>query len=120
MKIEVSNGEILDKLSILDLKLEYITDIDKKNNIKKEFEVVKACADNIDIPYEIYDKLYSVNKKLWEIEDAIRLKEKALVFDGEFIELARQVYKTNDERSRIKKEINLLTNSEVIEEKSYK
>ena len=75
--------------------------------------------DNL-FPYDLYRELSDINLKLWKIEDAIRLKEKNKEFDDEFVDLARAVYYTNDERSKTKKEINLQTNSELIEEKSYK
>tara|TARA_B100002019_G_C20934212_1_gene433623 strand:+ start:69 stop:458 length:390 start_codon:yes stop_codon:yes gene_type:complete len=126
MKIEVSNGEILDKLSILELKMRFIDDSNKKDNIIKEHKYLKNASmkifhkgDNL-FPYDLYRQLNDINLKLWKIEDAIRLKEKNKEFDDEFVDLARAVYYTNDERSKTKKEINLQTNSELIEEKSYK
>lgn len=126
MKIEVSNGEILDKLSILELKMRFIDDSDKKDNIIKEHKNLKIASmeifhkdDNL-FPYDLYRQLSDTNLKLWNIEDAIRLKEKHKQFDDEFVDLARAVYYTNDERSEIKKQINFQTNSELIEEKSYK
>jgi hypothetical protein len=119
MKIEVSNGEVLDKLSILDIKLENIKDKDKIKNIKAEWKYLKMCAANVYCDYSLYSQLYNINKKLWHIEDLIREKEKKQEFDEEFIILARSVYITNDERSEIKKEINLITNSKFLEEKSY-
>lgn len=122
MEIEVSIGEIVDKLSILDLKKHNITDEDKLVNIKKEYlylhEIVFAKLNvNHD---EDYLKLLDVNRKLWDIEDVIREKENLKEFDDDFIELARSVYVTNDLRSKIKKEINLKYGSEFVEEKSYK
>lgn len=120
MKIEVSNGEILDKLSILELKLKYIDDKKKRDNLKREYKEIKESATQINVPQELYDSLYATNELLWEIEDDIREKERKKQFDVDFIELARAVYKTNDIRSTIKKQINLATNSQLIEEKSYK
>ncbi len=126
MKIEVSNGEILDKLSILELKMRFINNENQKDNIIKEYKYLKSASmeifhkdDNL-FPYDLYRELSDINLKLWKIEDAIRLKEKNKEFDDEFVDLARAVYYTNDERSKTKKEINLQTNSELIEEKSYK
>jgi len=119
MKIEVSNGEILDRLSILDIKKEKIKDKNKLKNIRFEWDYLKTCAAEITCDYSLYDKLFHINEKLWVIEDAIREKEKKKEFDEEFIELARSVYFTNDQRSEIKKKINLETKSQFIEEKSY-
>lgn len=125
MKIEVSNGEIVDKLSILKIKLKNINDEDKLRNIKKEHDILELSLPEIKkscspIEFEIlFNKLIDINEKLWDIEDRIRIKESKLEFDEEFISIARSVYKFNDIRSNIKKEINLLTKSELIEEKSY-
>ena len=119
MKIEVSNGEILDKLSILEIKLDHIEDLKQKSNVKKERDLLKEAADAIDWPQDIYNELRNVNWKLWCIEDKIREKEWDGDFDKEFIKLARSVYKMNDKRSRIKKEINMLTRSSLVEEKQY-
>jgi hypothetical protein len=119
MYIEVSTGEVADKISILLIKKEKITDVDKLENIKKELSSLIE-----HFPAEILiDKLYSllcaVNLSLWEIEDAIREKERLGEFDNEFIELARQVYITNDSRAALKMRINIMYNSDIIEEKSY-
>ena len=119
MKIEVSNGEILDKITILKLKLEYIHDQEKRVNIIKEHDFLKEISDEINYPEDLYDELYLINKALWKIEDDIRNKERNKEFDQEFIELARSVYFTNDKRSEIKKQINLKTDSQFVEEKSY-
>jgi hypothetical protein len=126
MKIEVSNGEILDKLSILELKMRFIKNQSQKDNIIKEYKFLKTVSmgildkdDNI-FPFDLYEALSNINLRLWNIEDSIRLKEKNKEFDDEFVDLARAVYYTNDERSKIKKEINLQTGSEFLEEKSYK
>ena len=126
MKIEVSNGEILDKLSILELKMRFIENKSQKDNIIKEYKFLKTVSMDIldkddDIfPFDLYEALSNINLRLWNIEDSIRLKEKNKEFDDEFVDLARAVYYTNDERSKIKKEINLQTGSEFLEEKSYK
>jgi hypothetical protein len=119
MKIEVSNGEILDKITILRLKLEHIHDQEKRANIIREYDFLKEISDEINYPEDLYQELYSVNKALWKIEDDIRNKERNKEFDQEFIELARSVYFTNDKRSEIKKQINLKTESQFVEEKSY-
>lgn len=122
MLIEVSNGEIIDKLTILSLKLVHIQDEDKLANIRKEFDILyKAAKDiGIDENNELYKQMLDINGKLWDIEDRIRDCERRKDFGEEFIELARNVYITNDERSRIKREINLQTGSSLVEEKSYK
>jgi len=119
MNIEVSNGEILDKITILRLKLEHIHDQQKRANIIKEYDFLKDISDEIDYPEDLYEQLYLVNKALWRIEDDIRNKERNQEFDEEFIKLARSVYFTNDKRSEIKKQINLKTESQFVEEKSY-
>lgn len=122
MKIEVSNGEILDKLSILEIKASRITDPHKIFNVENERKSLLPMYDLIATTEQIQKKfsdLVDVNSKLWEIEDRIREKESKKEFDTEFIELARSVYKTNDVRASIKKEINVLSNSNLIEEKSY-
>lgn len=122
MKVEVSNGEILDKLSILEIKIANITDPGKLINIKKELDVLKPLADSLLVLEEVkyfYERLLGTNTKLWYIEDKLREKECMRAFDAEFIILARSVYLTNDLRAEIKKQINIITNSELIEEKSY-
>lgn len=122
MRIEVSDGELLDKLSILEIKLDKIQNSSKLHNVRSEETSLRPYAqillDNADVQ-RLYTSLLSVNKKLWDIEDAIREKERNRQFDDEFVQLARSVYFTNDERADIKKAINLLTNSTLIEEKSY-
>jgi hypothetical protein len=121
MEIEVSIGEIVDKLSILDIKMKNITDVDKLNNIEKEFNYLNDIVFNkLKIEEEDYQRLVSINKELWIIEDDIREKERQKDFDFDFIELARSVYFTNDKRSVIKKDINLKYGSDFVEEKSYK
>lgn len=122
MKVEVSNGELLDKLSILQIKLDKIKDDVKLRNVKREEEILRPYAQELllnNLVKQLYSRLVDVNEKLWNVEDTLREKERAKLFDNEFIELARSVYFTNDERAHIKKEINTLTNSAVVEEKSY-
>ena len=125
MKIEISNGEIVDKMTILELKLDKIKNIVQLENITKEWEILNDCVMNLfqifgdKSLYNKVDQLSEVNSKLWDIEDWIRDCEKEKRFDKEFVELARSVYRLNDERSEIKRHINLLTKSQLIEEKSY-
>jgi dolichyl-phosphate-mannose--protein O-mannosyl transferase len=123
MKIEVSNGEIIDKLTILAIKLIYIEDEKKIKNMQKEYDVLLPIVTHLWDWYPdaqvLHVKLQKINLILWNIEDKLREKEKDKSFDKEFIELARSVYKTNDERARIKKEINIVTLSDLQEEKSY-
>jgi len=120
MKIEVSIGEIVDKLSILQLKTELIKDESKLINVKKEYDYLYDIVFNdMKIQKPDFLELVNVNKKLWVIEDDIRDKERSKEFDNIFIELARAVYFTNDERAEVKKGINLKYGSEFTEEKSY-
>jgi len=110
MRIEVSHGEIVDKLSILNIKKDNIIDEVKHEIVFSDLNI------NHD---DDYLRLLEVNKKLWDIEDKIRDKERNKEFDDEFIELARSVYHTNDIRANIKKEINVKYGSQFVEEKSY-
>jgi uncharacterized coiled-coil DUF342 family protein len=124
MKVEVSTGELVDKLSILEIKLLNIKDPQKSTNVYKELKTLNPYFQDLLDEYgleikNLYIKLSNINKMLWDIEDTIREKEKAEEFDEEFVELARSVYITNDQRAAVKKEINLLTKSELVEEKSY-
>jgi len=120
MKIEVSNGEIVDKLTIIEIKLGNITNKDKLVNLEAEYEVLNLAVESIiSKDHELYLELLGINQKLWDIEDRIRELEKNKDFGSEFIEVARAVYFTNDIRSELKRKINLLTNSSLIEEKSY-
>lgn len=118
----ISVGELLDKLSILFIKKSRITNPEKLFQVEKEFSYLQELADpflGVKDYFNLYDDLVKVNLKLWNIEDKIRVYEKKKQFDEEFIELARSVYYTNDERFEIKNKINLLTNSEIQEQKSY-
>ena len=120
MKIEVSNGEIIDKKTIIQIKLERIKDDAKHTNLQKEYqELAKASSYIIDDNDPLYKALYDVNCELWDIEDRIRDLERAKDFGEDFIQTARSVYFKNDKRSEIKREINLKTSSALIEEKSY-
>jgi hypothetical protein len=120
MKIEVSNGEIIDKLTIIQIKLERIKDKAKLANLQKEYdELIGASSSIIPLDHPLYIALYEVNCELWDIEDRIRDLERIKDFGEEFISTARAVYFRNDKRSEIKREINLTTSSGLIEEKSY-
>jgi hypothetical protein len=120
--IKVSIGELLDKLSILEIKKTKIKDYSKLSHIVHEYEnLLPSCSVFLNI-FEIknhYDELLNTNITLWDIEDLIRIKENKKEFDLEFIDLARQVYITNDKRYEIKNKINQKTNSEIQEQKSY-
>ena len=117
----ISIGELIDKITILEIKQIYMTGI-KLKNINKEMKLLKNILQdkNLEINIDLIKNLKKINKKLWEIEDDIRLKESNQEFDEEFIKLARSVYIENDKRASIKKEINQKYNSDLVEEKSYK
>ena len=124
MKVEVSNGELLDKLTILELKLTNISDVQKITNIQKEHNELNPLAGQLFDSYgeelkNLYKQLAEINSELWTIEDHIRECERNKDFGSDFVRLARAVYFTNDKRSQIKKSINLLTGSGFVEEKSY-
>lgn len=119
----VSYGELIDKITILEIKSRQITDPAKLANVRNELDLLNAtwandAASQTDISRERAN-LLKVNETLWDIEDRIRLKERAQAFDQEFIELARAVYFRNDERAAFKREINLKLGSQLVEEKSY-
>ena len=120
--IPVSVGEIIDKLSILQVKKNKISDETKLEFVNKEFKILHDLSsvylNNIEIK-SLYYQLVEINSSLWDIEDNLRVIEKEKRFEGEFISLARKVYFTNDERFRLKNEINLLTFSEIREVKDY-
>jgi hypothetical protein len=122
MRVEISNGELLDKFSILEIKMGNITDPAKLTNIENEYrELTSDCTDLLrsSTISSLYAELKSINQKLWTVEDDIRECERRKDFGQEFISLAREVYFTNDERARVKKEINLASGSSLVEEKSY-
>jgi hypothetical protein len=119
----VSYGELIDKITILEIKSRRIADPAKLANVRNELDLLNAtwandAASQTDIADE-RARLLAVNELLWDIEDKIRLKERAQAFDQEFIELARAVYFRNDERAAFKREINLKLGSQLVEEKSY-
>lgn len=117
MKIEVSNGEIVDKLTILEIKEKKCKDFQKLNNIQKELRYLEDIVEDLCVPMEVVNKLRKINQELWDIEDEIRVYESKHIFDEEFIRLARLVYHTNDKRFEVKNEINSLTLSLFKEEK---
>jgi len=120
MKIEVSIGEIVDKLSILQIKTEEIKDEEKLANVKNEYDYLYDIVFNeMKVEQSDFFDMVSINKKLWKIEDDIRDKERDKKFDDEFINLARSVYFTNDKRAEVKKNINMKYGSLFVEEKSY-
>jgi len=120
MKIEVSNGEIIDKLTIVQIKLERIKDEAKLKNLRKEYDELKKVSESIlSTSDALYMALYEVNCELWDIEDHIRDLERNKEFGSDFIETARSVYFKNDKRADLKREINIKTASGFIEEKSY-
>jgi hypothetical protein len=120
MKIEVSNGEIIDKLTIVQIKLERIKDAAKLSNLRKEYdELISVTPSIIGTDDPLYKALYDVNCELWDIEDHIRDLERNKDFGEDFIATARAVYVKNDKRSVIKREINIITSSGLTEEKSY-
>ena len=116
----VSLGELIDKITILEIKQIHMTGI-KLKNVDKELTLLKKILQdkNLEIDIDLINNLKEVNNKLWKIEDMIRIKESNQKFDKEFIQLARSVYKENDKRASIKKEINMKYNSELVEEKLY-
>ncbi len=119
LSIPISIGELYDKYTILLIKKEKITDINKLEHINKEIEYLHPFIKKYNLDNNIIDNLKNINTKLWDIEDNIRIKEYKNEFDNEFIQLARLVYITNDERFRVKNQINNLVNSEIKEMKSY-
>jgi len=123
IRVPVSPGEVLDKITILEIKSERISDPDKLVNVRTELALLqKTWAESIaedDTIRSLHVQLKEINEALWEIEDDIRDKERDKEFDERFIELARAVYFTNDRRSEVKKKLNLHLGSEIVEEKSY-
>jgi peptidoglycan hydrolase CwlO-like protein len=122
--VPVSWGELLDKITILEIKSARLTSKPALRNVRNELAQLAKIAAPVDSPeneiHRLKAALKKVNETLWEIEDRIREHEDAKLFDREFVELARAVYKSNDERGRIKREINLILKSDLIEEKQYK
>ena len=123
LKVDISVGEFLDKMTILEIKSERIQDSTKLQNVERELDLLRktwtdSAFGETDIGANL-SELKSVNEMLWDIEDQIRVKEAAQSFDDDFIRLARSVYQTNDLRAVIKRELNRVLGSDLIEEKSY-
>jgi len=123
LSVEISPGELIDKITILEIKKERITDPGKLENVRIEWETLTSARDHHIEPSAELDKLSqalkAVNEALWDIEDDIRDCERASDFSAKFIELARAVYITNDKRANLKRDINELLGSRLVEEKSY-
>jgi transcriptional regulator of nitric oxide reductase len=121
--VPVSPGEVLDKITILEIKSERMDDPEKVANVRVELALLKETWNQAvtedEVIRNLHDQLKEINEALWEIEDDIRDKERVKEFDERFIELARAVYFTNDRRSKVKKELNIHLGSEIVEEKSY-
>ncbi|MCI0400182.1 MAG: DUF6165 family protein [Gammaproteobacteria bacterium] len=121
--VPISIGELIDKITVLEIKMERIGDASKRKNVRKELELLNETLNSSqDVRYDISKEraeLKSINEALWDIEDQIRLKEAEGQFDEAFVELARAVYVNNDKRAAIKRQINILLRSDIIEEKSY-
>lgn len=123
IKVEVGEGELIDKITILEVKLARISDPAKLKNVRHEYEVLEATA-KAEIPPSadldaLRAELKAINEELWVIEDDIRICEKRSDFGDEFIRLARAVYFTNDRRATVKRRINDLLGASIVEEKSY-
>ena len=121
--VPISVGELFDKISILELKEQAIADSARRANVMREREALEAVRRReIAATPELealHAELRAVNRALWEIEDKLRAHERDAAFGGDFVELARRVYRENDRRARIKRQINALTGSDIVEEKSY-
>jgi hypothetical protein len=121
--VEISPGELIDKITILEIKAERVTDAQKLKNVRLELEVLekarRAAVPELPEAARLTAELKTANEALWEIEDAVRDCERHGDFGPRFIELARSVYRTNDRRAALKRQINDLFGSRIIEEKSY-
>jgi hypothetical protein len=122
-QVPISWGELFDKITILQIKLENLTSKNALENVELELRKLQSistqnCPKTMET-MQLVGELWQINQQLWDIEDKLRDKERANSFDDEFIQLARSVYITNDERSRIKRKINDMLGSEIVEEKSY-
>lgn len=123
IQVPVSPGEVLDKITILQIKSQRLTDPEKLAHVRFELGLLRriwrgAVTDDA-VTRSLYQQLLDLNQALWDIEDGIRDKERAAEFDQQFIGLARSVYRTNDQRSQVKKQLNLHLGATIIEEKSY-
>lgn len=124
LNVQTAPGEFLDRLTILEIKAERMRDPAKLDNVRRELELLRetwaASPLSVRDVAEPVARLKAVNEALWDIEDRIRAKEAERAFDAEFVELARSVYRTNDRRAAIKRELNVALGSEILEEKSYR
>ena len=123
IQVPVSPGEVLDKITILEIKSERMSDPEKVANVRVELALLQQtwsqAVSEDEVIRDLHAQLKEINEALWEIEDDIRDKERVKEFDQRFIELARAVYFTNDRRSKVKKDLNLHLGSQIVEEKSY-
>jgi len=123
IQVPVSPGELLDKITILEIKSERMNDAAKLANVRLELSILNNTWTGTVTPDDTIERIHAelkrINEALWEIEDDIREKERAGEFDARFIELARSVYVTNDQRAAAKKELNVYLGSDIVEEKSY-
>jgi hypothetical protein len=123
IRVDIAHGEFIDKITILEIKLERITDPAKLDNVRIEhdilMEIYRREITECDALRQLNQRLKEINGRLWEIEDEIRSQERAKTFGDEFVRLARLIYRTNDERAAVKREINKLCDSTIVEEKSY-
>ena len=119
ISVPISIGELCDKYTILQIKAEKISDVNKLNKIENEIRYLKPLIYQCKVSEDKLNDLKMINEKLWDIEDKIRIKESHSVYDAEFIELARSVYITNDHRFELKSEINEVYKSDICEVKSY-
>lgn len=121
IKVPISNGELLDKITILQIKSDKIKDTEKQKHIIRELEELTLLMKTLPMNdiNNLFVELKEINTQLWDVEDALRDKERTAIFDNEFIQLARKVYFTNDKRSQVKLKINQISKSELVEVKSY-
>lgn len=119
MKVEISNGDLVDRWTILTIKLERIEEELARANVKKEHDLLLECVQQIEVTETQVEALLAVNLALWDVEDRLRAMEANQMFDQDFIEAARLVYLLNDDRARLKRDINASTDSLLVEEKSY-
>lgn len=120
MKVEISNGDLVDKFVILEIKLKRIKGLETLEKVKKEHSILEPLVESLKIKESLVVDLKFINSIMWDVEDRIREKERIREFDEGFIELARSVYRNNDKRFRIKRQINQETSSSIEEQKSYK
>jgi hypothetical protein len=120
MKVKISNGDLVDKFVILDIKLHKMSHGSSLEKVSEEYRMLKPLVESLNVREPLLVDLKFINLQMWNVEDRIREKERTKKFDEEFISLARSVYKNNDKRFKIKRQINQETSSEIEEQKSYK